>query len=216
MSTSGSMTPYRWGALAFMVGSVLFLVNKLDEISARVFGRPMPDVISGDDTLLILIGQVVFSIGFVAFYLYYAPRTTRAGRVALGLVAAGGVLTMLGHITFMRVIERSGPIRGLFTQTGFDPFFIVILGGLLLLVGLIGLGVLNWRQPIMGRWRWLPLATAAAMLGFFMSGGEVVTVRLLFFRTLFALGLIGLGFVMWRDSGQPNVPEPVTAVPATV
>ena len=48
-----------------MLGNVLFLVNKLDEMSRLFLSRPMPDVISGRDGLLIVIGQVALIIGHV-------------------------------------------------------------------------------------------------------------------------------------------------------
>ena len=54
-----------WGGLAFVSGNVLFVVNKLDEMSRLFLSRPMPDVISGRDGLLIVIGQVALIIGHV-------------------------------------------------------------------------------------------------------------------------------------------------------
>jgi hypothetical protein len=36
-------------------------------------------------------------------------------------------------------------------------------------------------------------------VGFFLFGGEEITATFLFFRTLFALGLIGLGLILWLE-----------------
>ena len=49
-------TYHRLGGAAFVLGNLLFITNKLDEMSRLFLGRGMPDVISGQDMLLILIG----------------------------------------------------------------------------------------------------------------------------------------------------------------
>jgi len=47
---------------------------------------------------------------------------------------------------------------------------------------------------------WLPLATGLmGFIGFFLFRGELITATFLFFRTLFALGLIGLGLTLWQE-----------------
>ncbi len=51
-----------WGGLAFVLGNVLFVVNKLDEMSRLFLSRPMPDLISGQNPGLILLGQVALII----------------------------------------------------------------------------------------------------------------------------------------------------------
>jgi hypothetical protein len=83
----------------------------------------------------------------------------------------------------------------------------VIIGLLVLLIGLIWFGILNLRLPILGRWRWLPLATGLmGFIGFFLFSGQEITAVFLFFRTLFALGLIGLGLTLWLEKPvQPDV-----------
>ncbi len=76
----------------------------------------------------------------------------------------------------------------------------MVLGLLLLTIGLIWFGILNLRQPVLARWQWLPLATALmGFVGFFLFGGEEITAVFLLFRTLFALGLLGLGLTMWLE-----------------
>ena len=114
----------RWGGLAFVFGNVLFVVNKLDEMSRLFLSRPMPDVISGQNPGLILLGQVALIIGYVAYYQSYSQRVGRLGKYALRLFS-----------------------------------------------------------------------------------GEEITAIFLFFRTLFALGLIGLGLTLWLE--KPVRPDAV-------
>ena len=44
------------GSLAFVFGNILFIANKLDEMSRLFLSRPMPDVISGQNPLLLGLG----------------------------------------------------------------------------------------------------------------------------------------------------------------
>ncbi len=84
-----------------MLGSLLFLVNKLNEMSRLFFSRWMDDVISGQDTLLIVIGQVAFIIGYVGFWRLYGERVGRWGKNALRLFCGGGIVLAVGHMSFM-------------------------------------------------------------------------------------------------------------------
>jgi hypothetical protein len=179
---------HQWGGAAFMLGNVLFLVNKFNDMSRLFLSRPMPDVISGQNMLLIIIGQVALIIGYIAYFQLYAQRVGRVGKIALGLFFSGGTLLAVGHTSFMPLLV-------------FEPFFIfVILGLAAMLIGLIWFGILNLRKPILGRWQWLPLATGLmGFIGFFLFSGEEITTVFLAFRTLFALGLIGLGLVLWLE-----------------
>lgn len=182
---------HQWGGAAFMVGSLLFLINKLNEMSRLFLSRLMPDVIDGQNTLLILLGQVAFFFGYVAFWQLHAPQAGRWARKAMGLFCSGGVLVTLGHASFISSLPNFA--ENLFT--------LVLLGMLLLVGGLIWLGILNLRQPVMAHWRWLPLATGLmGFIGFFLFSGEEITAVFLLFRTLFALGLLGLGLAMWLDN----------------
>ena len=56
---------HQLGGMAFVLGNLLFLVNKLDEMSRLFLGRWMPDLISGQNPVLILLGQVALIIGYV-------------------------------------------------------------------------------------------------------------------------------------------------------
>ena len=182
---------YQWGGAAFMVGSLLFLVNKLNEMSRLFLSRSMPDMIDGQNTLLIVLGQLAFILGYVAFWQLYAQRAGRWAKNAMRLFCSGGILVALGHTSFVSALPN-------FAES---LFALVLLGMLLLVSGLIWLGILNLRQPVMAYWRWLPLVTGLmGFIGFFLFSGEVITAVFLLFRTLFALGLLGLGLTMWLDN----------------
>ncbi|MCI0397040.1 MAG: hypothetical protein L0332_05515 [Chloroflexi bacterium] len=188
----------QWGGPAFMLGSALFLVNKLNEMSRLFLSRWMPDVISGEDIWLIALGQVAFIIGYVGYFRLYADRAGRFGKTTLYLFCGGGILLAIGHISFMPVLP-------------FDAFILVIIGLMLMLIGLILFGIVNLRRPILARWQWLPLATGLmGFIGFFLFTGEEMTAVFLLFRTLFALGLLGLGLAMWLEKSVAP-PEEVLA-----
>lgn len=181
----------RWGGAAFMLGSLLFLANKLNEMSRLFLSRSMPDMIDGQNVLLILLGQLAFIFGYVAFWQLYAQRAGRWAKNAMRLFCSGGILVALGHTSFISSLPN-------FAE---NLFVLVLLGMLLLVSGLIWLGALNLRQPVMVPWRWLPLVTGLmGFIGFFLFSGEEMTAIFLLFRTLFALGLLGLGLSMWLDN----------------
>jgi hypothetical protein len=198
---------HRWGGASFILGNVLFIVNKLDEMSRHFLDRSMPDVISGQNPLLILIGQAALITGYVAYFRLYAQRGGRAGKNALRLFCGGGIILAVGHVGFMSSLAEFVPPS--LRPYAESSFLIVLIGLLLLIIGLIWFGVLNLRQPVPARWPWLPLATGLmAFIGFFLFSGEETTATFLFFRTLFALGLIGLGLVMWLERpSQVEMPK---------
>jgi hypothetical protein len=196
----------RWGGLAFVFGNALFLVNKLNEMSRLFLGRTIPDVISGRNLGLILLGQVALIVGYLAFYRFYAPRAGWWGKVALRLFTAGGIVLAVGHVSFMSGLAAYLPAS--IVPVAENLFLLVLIGLLFLLIGLIWLGILNLRQPILNRWRWLPLATGLmGFLGFVVFGGQEITAVFLLFRTLFALGLMGLGLTLWLE--RPALPAAV-------
>ena len=195
-----------WGGLAFVFGNVLFVVNKLDEMSRLFLARPMPDMISGQNPGLILVGQVALIIGYLAYYQFYALRVGRLGKNALRLFCGGGVLLAIGHVGFISTLVDYVPTSILpYTES---LFLLVMIGLLSLLIGLIWFGILNLRQPVLSHWQWLPLATGLmGFIGFVLFSGEEITATFLFFRTLFAIGLIGLGLTLWLD--KPIQPDSV-------
>jgi hypothetical protein len=187
-----SLPFYRLAGASFMLGNVLFILNKLNEMSRLFLSKWMPDVISGQNLLLILLGQAALITGYIGYFQFYAPRSGRAGKNALRLFCGGGIILAVGHLGFMSALGEALP-AGLRPYA--ESFFVlVLLGLLLLLVGLIWFGALNLRRPLLTYGRWLPLATGLmGFIGFFLFSGEQITAIFLFFRTLFALGLIGLG-----------------------
>lgn len=188
----------QWGGAAFMLGSLFFLVNKLNEMSRLFLSLWMPDVISGENGLLIVIGQVAFIIGYVGFWLLYANRVGRWGKNALRLFCGGGIVLAVGHVSFLSSLSDVVPLALLPYAEG--SFLLVIVGVLLLTSGLIWFGILNLRHPVLSRWQWLPLATGLmGFIGFILFSGEQITAVFLLFRTLFALGLLGLGLMMWLE-----------------
>jgi hypothetical protein len=196
----------RWGGLAFVIGNVLFLVNKFNEMSRLFLGRPMPDVISGQTPGLILLGQTALILGYVAYFRVYSPRLGQQGKTALRLFSGGGIVLAVGHVSFMSTLADTLPAW--FLPYAENLFLLVILGLLFLVIGLIWFGILNLRQPTLSRWPWLPLATGLmGFVGFFLFSGEQITAVFLFFRTLFALGLIGLGVRLWVEAtGRVDAP----------
>ncbi len=195
-----SSRAHQWGGAAFMLGNLLFIVNKLNEMSRLFLSRWMPDVISGQDMLLIFIGQVALIIGYISYFRLYAQRVGRFGKNALRLFCGGGILLAVSHVGFMSNVHM--PVGT------FDPFIFVIIGLTVMLMGLILFGIANLRQPVLGHWQWLPLATGlVGFIGFYLFSGEEITAIFLLFRTLFALGLIGLGLTVWLE--KPVQPEVV-------
>jgi hypothetical protein len=196
--------PTEWGGIAFMFGNLLFLMNKLNEMSRLFLSRWMPDVISGQTPILILIGQVALIIGYVSFYRRYSQCVSRAGKIALSLFTGGGLIMAVGHVAFITELPSFLP---LIIRANLENLFVLVLFGLLLLVpGLIWFGVLNLRRPVIFRWRWLPLFTGImGFVGFFLFSGAEITAIFLLFRTMFAIGLIGFGLVFSLEpQAQPE------------
>ncbi|HNB53283.1 MAG TPA: hypothetical protein PK530_15135 [Anaerolineales bacterium] len=173
----------RLGGTAFALGNLLFLANKFDEMSRLFLGRQMADVISGEDRLLIAFGQGLLLLGYVGFLKTYAPPGQFA-RITFRLFGGGGMVVALGHTSFMDGMPEA-------------LFFVVMFGMLLMVPGLILFGISNLRKPVITRWKWLPLFTGLmGFIGFFLFSGETITATFLVFRTLFALGLVGMGVVL--------------------
>jgi hypothetical protein len=157
---------HRLGGASFMLGNVLFIVNKIDEMSRLFLSRPMPDVISGRNPLLILFGQALLIIGYVTYYQLYAGRVRRTGKIPLRLFCGGGIILAVGHVTFMSSLAKYVPPS--LSPYAENLFLLVLIGLLLLLIGLIWFGVLNLRQPVLAHGQWLPLATGLmGFIGFF-------------------------------------------------
>jgi uncharacterized membrane protein HdeD (DUF308 family) len=85
-----------------------------------------------------------------------------------------------------------------------SPFFLlVILGVLLMVAGLIVFGAVNLRSKALQYWQSLPLVTGLlGFVAFVVFGNNQNPAVFLLLRTLFGVGLIVLGLVMWQDSRQ--------------
>lgn len=180
----------RWGGLALIVGSVLFIVNKFDDMSRVFLNNAMPDAISGENVFLVAVGQIALVAGLLGFYLLYTGRCNRIGRIGLILLLSGGILLALGHVTF----------------TPFSPdelmFLLVILGVFLMMTGLILFGTINLRLHVLEHWQALPLATGILGLVGFVFGSNQDPAIFLTLRTLFGAGLLLLGVVMLQDTNK--------------
>lgn len=192
----------RWGGAAFMLGNALFLVNKLDEMARTFFDRQIPDPISGDNVVVVVLGQLLLVAGYLAFYRRYAPHVSRASRNALRLFSGGGITLAVGHVTFLSPLWDALSMSE--DEIAFSPFLLVMIGLLVLLLGLIAFGVLTVRRSVIPRAPWLPLATGlVGFVCFVFYSGEVITGPFLILRSLFAVGLIGLGAILWLDAVPP-------------
>lgn len=183
----------RVAGAAFALGNLLFLGNKVDEMSRLFLDRYMPDLISGEDRLLIACGQLLLITGYVGFLKSYAPAA-KSARIPFRMFAWGGLITAIGHVSFM---DGSPEIL----------FALVLLGMLIMLLGLIIFGVTNMRTPTITRWQWLPLFTGlTGVTGFVIFSGEEITAIFLAFRTLFALGLAAMGVNLWLEKNRQAIP----------
>ena len=86
----------RWSGAAFILGSVLFIVNKFDSMSQVYLNRPFPDLIAGQSIAVIALGQIALVFGCWGCYLLYAERAHLAGRIGLVVFVSGAVLLALG------------------------------------------------------------------------------------------------------------------------
>lgn len=167
-----------------MLGASMFMLTK-----AR-------DYVDPDDSLLgyfMLVGFSAWLVGVAALYVRYAPFSGRLGKTGLGVSLAGIMLLAVGHqFSFM---------------SGVDLFMLVILGGLALALGPLLFGVAAARMDILPRyWRFLPLFTALAGFCWFFTGEELVWGVFIIPRTLFALGWLLLGYVLFSDKRGEAAP----------
>jgi hypothetical protein len=95
-----------------------------------------------------------------------------------------------------------------------DLFVVVLLGAFALMLGPLLFGIAFLRKGVLPRYgRVLPLFTG--LMGFvwlFFTGSETgrqLTFSFMIFRSLFALGWILLGYVLWSD-GREIIEDPST------
>ena len=179
---------YRWSGLALVLGSLLFILNKLDDMGRVFLNRPMPDLITGRDGVLITAGQVLLVIG-LGGYLGYAKRCNRAGKIGLFLLVSGAIFLALGHATFTPIVKDD------------SLFALVILGIFLMVVGLTTFGAVNLRSHVIRYWQPLPLTTGLlGIAAFFLYGSDKNPLMFLALRTLFGTGLVLMGVVLVMDT----------------
>ena len=182
------------GGIAYMFGSLLFLINKFNEMSRLWLGQFMPDVIDGNDVAVIVIGQVALVIGYVIYFRHFAPRSGKAAQVGIALFCVGGIMVAVAHSIPERIV----------------PFIFALLavGLIIMLFGLFWFGIVALRQPVLTRWRWLPLFTGVmGALGFLIFSGPEINARFLVFRTLFALGLFAMGLNLALEKSESSHEE---------
>ncbi len=166
-----------------MLGALMFSLTK-----ARGYVDP-------DDALLgyfIFTGFTLWLVGVVALYSRYGPVSGRLGKIGLGTAVVGVVLLAVGHFfSFM---------------TNVDLFMLVFLGALALMLGPLLFGIAALRREVLPRyWRALPLLTG--LLGFswlFFGTNDTgaLTFSFMFLRSLFAVGWMLLGYVLWSDARE--------------
>lgn len=182
--------PVRLGGLALMLGALMFMLTK-----ARGYVDP-------DDSLLgyfMLAGFSSWLLGLAALYVRYGPVSGLLGKTGLGTAIVGIALLAVGHrFTFM---------------TEVDLFGLVIPGGFGLMIGALLFGIAALRREVLPRyWRALPLLTGlAGFVWVFFTNSEGNRLSFMFMRTLFALGWLLLGYVLWSDR-EETVESPAYAV----
>lgn len=178
MSRSG----IRWGAVALMLGAGMFALTKV---------RHVVDPTDAALPLLMAAGMLLFAVGVATYYAVYGARAGRLGRSGIALALLSIPIIAVGHIGFLT--PQQGEEN--------DLFLFVIIGVLLLLTGTLTFGVACLRNNILGHWRALPLLTALAGIIWLAIDDGRLGLRFHVPRTLFALGWILLGLVLWREPG---------------
>ena len=127
-------------------------------------------------------------------------RRFRAGLVAFVFLFIISISTLVRFYTDLLWYQEVGFDQVFWKTLAYRIMLVVAFGLLFLLIGLISFGILNLRRPVLQHWRWLPLATGLmGFIGFFLASGEEINATFLVFRTLFALGLMGLGLTLWLE-----------------
>ena len=174
-----------------MLGALIFSLTK-----ARGYVDP-------DDSLRVyfmLVGFTAWLAGLAALYVRYAPLSGRLGRTGLGMSFVGMVLLTVGHFfTFL--------FSFLYLATGTDLFLLVAVGVLALILGPLLFGIAALKEDVLPRrWRFVPLVTALIGVVWITATGNddgSLTFGFMLFRTLFALGWLLIGYVLWSYRDEP-------------
>jgi hypothetical protein len=169
---------YRLGGIALLLGALIFSLTK-------VRGTVDPD-----DSLLgyfMVAGFTLWLVGVAALYSRYGLVSGRLGKTGLGTAVVGVLLLAVAHpLAFMTDVDLFGV----------DPFMLVALGALALIFGPLLFGIAALRREV------LPLFTGLmgfTWLFFFTNETGQLTFPFMLFRALFAIGWMGLGYVLWSD-----------------
>ncbi len=168
----------RWGGPALMLGALAFMLTK-----RKSYVDPDDSVLG----LFMLVGFSSWLAGLVALYVRYGPVSGPLGKTGLGTAVVGLILLAVGHpFSFM---------------TEIDLFILIILGGLALTIGPLLFGIAALQREVLPRyWRALPLLTGlTGFAWFFFTNSEGNRLAFMLLRTLFALGWLLLGYVLWSD-----------------
>ena len=173
-----------WGGVALMLGTLVFLPVKIRHL------------VDPDDSLLgifLWVGFTAWLVGLVALYSRYQARAGRLGKI--------GLITNIVGIVFLAI----GHLGSFILQT--DLFLFVVVGTLGLIIGALLFGIAALRAPVLPTWRSLPLATGLLGLAWiFLTNSETSRGRFLVLRTLFGLGWLLLGYILWSDRSGVAMP----------
>ncbi len=179
-----SIQQMHWGGVALMLGALVFLPVKLRHL------------VDPDDSFLniyLIAGFTLWLTGVIALNLRYRLRVGHVGKIGLLANILGIGLLAVGHLG-----------EFLFAR---DLFVFVILGTLTLITGALLFGIATLRADVLPTWRFLPLVIGLIGLAWvFLTNSETSRPAFLLLRTLFGLGWLLLGYVLWRDRGSSTSP----------
>lgn len=167
--------------IALMIAALIFVLTKLRH------------VVDADDSLLGYFMTIDFALwlaGLAGFYLHYRARA--------GWLGKGGIIVSILGVASL----TAGHFGEFVLHTDFFAF--IILGSLALALGPLLFGIAVLRRAVLPRqWRYLPLVTGVIGIAWpLISNPEGSRLRFLFFRTLFGLGWLLLGYVLYSDQSE--------------
>ena len=205
------------GALAAMVGGVLFLARPFIDLAGFLF---VYNSKAGSALLAaaVVVALLLVPVGMVGFHTLQSHTYGRMGSSSFWLVVAGLLLAVLGGVVFFALGQA-----GDFLQAS-PPWVWVVLGVLGLVLGLVGMvvgfaiyGVATLQARVLPGWCGvafivaLPVAIASGIL-FPLWLSEKV--RLVYFPPwdlmfgVFGLVWLALGYALWRRREAPTVQQP--------
>jgi len=178
-----------------MLGALIFSLTK-----ARGYVDP-------DDSLLVyfmVVGFAAWLVGLAALFVRYAPVSGRLGKTGLGMSFVGIAPLAVGHLFSFSPVYYV--IEDYFV-IGVVAWSLVVLGVFALILGPFLFSIAALRRDVLPRrWRFVPLATATVGLTWIAATGSddgSLTFGFMLFRTLFALGWLLMGYVLWSYRDEP-------------